>query len=84
MMTSAACGRPLQQALFTETQRRPPLSPRNDEAHVGEHLDVVRTGRLADPELVGQLPHRDRRARDATAYSSRTRIGSARHANQDA
>ena len=62
--TSAACGRPVQQAGLTLTTRGGADLVDGDEADLGELAHVVGAGGLADARAVGQVadPHRARRA----------------------
>ena len=63
MTTSAACGRPVQQAALTDDEGGGASLRSSDEPDVGELADVVRAGGLADPELLGQLADGHRAAR---------------------
>ena len=84
MTTSAACGRPVQQAGLTETRVVVPLLAQHDEADVGELADVVGAVDWLMPSCSASSPTVTARPAAATACSSRTRVGSARQANHSA
>ena len=86
MTTSAACGRPVQQAALTDTMLEVPDLVDHHEADLAQQLDVVRAGRLADAEALGEVAdaHGAATASVDSVCSSRTRVGSASTANHSA
>ena len=84
MTTSAACGRPVQQAALTETMLVvPTLSTRTNPTSLSL-LDVVGAGGLADAQGLGEVTDAHAPAGEVDVCSSRTRVGSASTANHSA